>query len=494
MRLTFEFTVYKIYNKIITHMVKGECTMQQNDNTSFFHMVWRIALPVALQSMLQASFGIVDQIMIGRLGGISIAGVGLAAKFASLYSVIIAAVGTAAGIMAAQYIGQESGAKLHRSLFINLWLAVGIAFLFTLLCILFPGNIMGLYTQEADTAMRDTAASYLSVYALSFMPAAVITLVAVLFRCMEKASLPLYVGLASAFLNTVLNYVLIFGRFGFPLLGVKGAAIASVISQTAGCLLIILMFMKWKRDLVIWNESKTNTLIRVKRRTEINIAKEKRADMRMWWKQYMGILVPILVCEFFWSLGENVYAGIYGHLGTDACAAMTMTNPVQGLAIGALCGLSQAAGIIIGKMLGCGEYEEAYNASKKLIVYGIVGSVILSLLVFLTRPYYVLLYKAEEEIRSLTKQILIAYALIVPLKVSNMILGGGIIRSGGKTGYIMGIDLIGTWLFGVPLGLFAAFYLELPIPWVYFMLSLEEGVRFLISLVVFCRKRWMRSF
>lgn len=90
-------------------------------------------------------------------------------------------------------------------------------------------------------------------------------------------------------------------------------------------------------------------------------------------------------------------------------------------------------------------------------------------------------------------QILTAYAIIAPLKVSNMILGGGIIRSGGKTGYVMVIDLVGTWLFGVPLGLLAAFILHLPIPYVYFILSLEEGVRLLISLMVFRKKRWMRS-
>ena len=472
---------------------------KKNFDYDFLKTVWKIALPIALQSMLQASFGIVDQIMIGRLGGISVAGVGLAGKFASLYSVVIAAVGTAAGIMIAQYIGQKNKGDVRRSFFVNLLLAVGIAFLFTMVCFSVPEIIMGLYTQETDLAMRSAAAEYLSVYAWSFIPAAVMTLTATLLRCMEKATVPLYAGFISALLNTVLNYVLIFGRFGFAPMGAKGAAIASVIAQIAGLLIVITLALKDIRELVIGQEE---TVYRKILQEEIlqedvlegNYAQQAyRSDYFAWWKRYSEILVPILICEFFWSLGENVYAGIYGHLGTDACAAMTLTGPIQSLVIGALCGLSQAAGIIVGKMLGNGEYEEAYKASKKLIIYGFAASILLSLLVFMIRPYYVLIYHVDDTIRGLTMQILIAYAVIAPLKVSNMILGGGIIRSGGKTGYVMGIDLVGTWLFGVPLGLFAAFILHLSIPYVYFILSLEEGVRLLISLVVFCKKRWMRS-
>ena len=122
-----------------------------------------------------------------------------------------------------------------------------------------------------------------------------------------------------------------------------------------------------------------------------------------------------------------------------------------------------------------------------------MGAVILALLIIATNSYYVQIYQVEESVKHLTKQIAIAYAIIAPFKVLNMILGGGIIRSGGKTKYVMIIDLIGTWVFGVPLGLFAAFVLKLPIPYVYFILSLEECIRFGISLVVFRRKNWMQS-
>ena len=209
-------------------------------------------------------------------------------------------------------------------------------------------------------------------------------------------------------------------------------------------------------------------------------------------RQYLAMLLPLLICEVTWSLGENVYAAIYGRMGTDASAAMTLTAPVQGLVIGALCGLSQAAGVIVGKRLGSGDEDAAYAAGKRLLVYGAAGAALLSVLVVLLSGVYVEIYQVEDGVKRLTRQILTAYALVAPCKVLNMILGGGILRSGGRTAYVMVIDLVGTWGFGVPAGLLTAFVFALPVPYVYFALSLEECLRFGISLAVFRRRRWMR--
>ena len=439
---------------------------------TFFRSVCSLAIPAALQSILQASFSIVDQIMIGQLGSVSVAGVGLAGKFSSIYFVIVSAVSAVAGIMIAQYMGQQNRREIRRSFYLNLALAAGIALLFTVPCIVFPEQIMGFYTKDSRTLTA--AAEYLAIISGTFLPAVGATLLSTLFRCMEKAKLPLYAGIAAALLNTGLNYLLIFGKAGFSPMGAKGAGIATLISQLANVLILLLLLIRHSEYL----------------RRERSSA----ADASVFhWKQYLSILLPILVCEFVWSLGENVYAAIYGRLGTESTAAMTLINPIQSLMIGALCGLSQAAGVIIGKRLGNKEYEEAYTASKLLILYGFIGSAVLSLVIVAAAPYYVRIYAVEDSVRQLTRQILTAYALIAPFKVQNMILGGGIIRSGGKTNYVMVIDLIGTWVFGVPLGLLAAFVLHLSIPYVYFILSLEECFRFTVSLVVLRRKKWMRS-
>lgn len=205
-----------------------------------------------------------------------------------------------------------------------------------------------------------------------------------------------------------------------------------------------------------------------------------------------SVLLPLFVCEASWSLGENVYAAIYGRMGTEQSAAMTLTAPIQGLAIGALCGLSQAAGVIVGKRLGGENYDGAYRAAKRLMVYGAVGASVLCAVVLLTSGAYVEIYQVSRTVKRLTRQILFVYALAAPFKVLNMILGGGILRSGRRTAYVMGIDMLGTWGFGVPLGLLGAFVWRLPIASVYLLLSLEERIRFAISMAVFRRKRWMR--
>lgn len=439
---------------------------------SFFSSVCSLAIPVALQSMLQASFSIVDQIMIGQLGSVSVAGVGLAGKFASIYSVIVSAVGVVAGIMISQYLGQKNQREVRRSFLVNLLIAVGLAGVFTLLCGGFPAQIMGLYTTDAP--MRQSASVYLQIITATYLPLAGATLLSTLLRCMDKAQLPLYASIASAVLNTGLNYLLIFGRLGLPAMGASGAAIATVISTWVNFLLMLAMLGRHGALLKTAGNSG-----------------EKMGKFNL--MQYFSMLMPILVCEFLWSLGENIYAAIYGHMGTDASAAMTLINPVQSLIIGALCGLSQAASVIIGKELGSREYNQAYRDSWRLIRYGLFGAVILSALVVVASPLYVQIYQVDDAVKLLTRQILLAYALIAPFKVLNMIAGGGILRSGGKTNYVMWIDMIGTWVFGVPLGLLSAFVWKLSIPCVYFILSLEECVRFGITVLALRSKRWMQS-
>lgn len=171
---------------------------------------------------------------------------------------------------------------------------------------------------------------------------------------------------------------------------------------------------------------------------------------------------------------------------------MTLISPMVMLFMGVMGGVSQAAGILTGRRLGAGEHEEAYGEAKKLMGYGLAGSLVLSVVMILLRSFYTGIFNVSGEVRTLTAQLLIVFAIMAPVKVQNMILGGGIIRSGGKTNYVMVIDLIGTWLFGVQLGLLSAFVWKLPITSVYFILSLEECVRLGISLILFRSRKWMQ--
>lgn len=439
---------------------------------SFLAAVVGIAVPVGLQSMLQSSFSMIDQLMVGQLGSRAVAAVEVAGRPAFLFSVTLGAVASIAGIMISQYMGMNDDEAADRSLSVSLTAAAALAVLFTAVCLLFPARIVRIFIED-DPEVLALGTDYLVRIVWTYLPMGIASILSVMIRCAGRAEYPLCAGITSAVVNTGLNYALIFGKLGFPALGVAGAAAASVLSQLVNVLLIWVLF------------DRVRARGRGFRLTLSLSARERR--------QFIQILLPILTNEFLWSLGQTVNTYIYGHIGARDLAAMSVTGPVQGLFIGALSGVSQAAGILIGKRLGAGAYDEAYRESKKMMGYGLAGSLALSALLICLRWPYVRLYQVEEDVRSAAAGLLLAFAVLAPVKVANMILGGGIIRSGGRTAYIMVIDMAGTWLVGAPLGLAAAFWLRLPIVWVYFILSQEELVRLLLSVFVFRRRSWMAS-
>ena len=211
-------------------------------------------------------------------------------------------------------------------------------------------------------------------------------------------------------------------------------------------------------------------------------------------RDYLIMILPILISEFLWSLGQNVESAVYGHLGTSNLAAYTLTGPIQGLIVGALSGLSAAAGVMVGKRLGRKEYDEAYTESKKIMYAGLFGAVTVSALLILLAGVYTGLYRVDDSVKELGKILLIIFALYAPVKVENMILGGGIIRSGGNTKIIMIIDIVGTWCIGIPLCLLAAYVFKWGIVGVYTLLTTEELFRLAVSLIIFRKRKWIISF
>ena len=435
---------------------------------TFEKQVINIAIPVALQSMLQSSFSMIDQIMVGQLGEKSIAAVEIAGKPGFIYSVVVGAVCTIAGIMISQYIGKKDRESEEKSICVNflVMMLTGIAFFF--ISRMFPLQFIRLFTNDARVISEGSV--YLGIIGWTFIPLGITNIFGAAIRCRGKSSWPLYVGFVSATLNTGLNYCLIFGNYGMPMLGVKGAAYASVISQVAGAVLIIVMFFRLYGRI----------------RYSVSLGKEN------YW-QYLSMLIPIVINEFLWSVGQSINTFVYGHMSTDELAGMSLTGSLQGLTIGALSGIAQAAGILVGKRLGEGQYDQAYQESKKLCVYGFIGSILFSVTIMALKTPYVHLFNVSDDVRAIGLALLTAFAVLMPIKVLNMILGGGIIRSGGRTKYIMMIDMLGTWLIGVPIALVTGLVFKLPIVWVYFMLSQEEVVRFIISIFMFRSRKWMNT-
>lgn len=441
--------------------------------SDFLKSLTKIAVPVTIQCMLQSSFSIVDQLMIGQLGKESISAVGICGNYSLVFSVVTGAVCSVAGILIAQFLGADDKKEAWSSFHVSMLVCVFISSLFSL-ALLFPTRtVIGFYT--GDGLIIEHGTVYGRLVALTFIMMGISSMIATWLRCKEHAIFPLIASFCAVIVNTLLNYVLIFGRFGLPALEIRGAAIATLLSQTLNLVLILAGFLI------------SNKMDQERIRFSLRLVKVSV-------KEYLLMLVPIMISEFLWSLGQNVETAVYGHIGTDSIAAYTLTCPVQSLMIGALSGLSASAGVLIGKRLGKKEFDGAYEDSKKILLFGIVGAILLAILLILLSDCYVSLYKVEDIVKHLGRSVLIVFALYLPIKVSNMILGGGIIKSGGDTKTIMFIDVAGTWLVGIPLCLFTAYILKKDLVWVYAVLTSEEIVRFVITYIVFKRKKWMNSF
>ena len=440
--------------------------------SNFMKSLCKIAVPVTLQSMLQASFSIVDQIMIGQLGETNISAVGLGSNFSLIFSVVIGAVGAVAGILIAQFMGAEDKKEAWCSFDVSLICGIMISALFLLAAGAFPLQILGLYTEDMN--IINTGAVYFRIVAFSYIPMAVSNILSAWLRCREHATIPFLASFGAVAVNTGLNYLLIFGKFGFPRMEIKGAAIATLISQLFNLVFIVIGF-------VVCNRRDGDKPVLSLRFKKITI------------RDYLVMIMPILVSEFLWSLGQNVESAVYGHLGTSNLAAYTLTGPIQGLIVGALSGLSAAAGVMIGKRLGRKEYDEAYAESKKIMYAGLAGSVVVASLLILLAGVYTGLYRVDNSVKELGRILLIVFALYAPVKVENMILSGGIIRSGGNTKIIMVIDIVGTWCIGIPLCLLAAYVFRWGIVGVYALLTTEEIFRLAVALVIFRRRKWMIS-
>mgnify|MGYP002624140283 FL=1 len=441
-------------------------------NKEFKRQLIEIALPVTVQSLMQSSLGLIDQIMIGSLGSQSIAGIGLAGKFTSLFSVTATAFVTVAGILIAQYWGARNERGVRDSFYFPLYFTLLLTAAFTTLSLALPHRIMSLYADDPGTIEK--AAVYLRWRAAEYLPAALTLFISTMLRNMNRAKLPALAGVASIAANTILNWIFIFGVGSVPRMEAAGAALATSLARFLELTIVLALFIAEKQ----------------KRRLNL---RPVLTFSRSFVKNAFGILIPIIIGEFLWALGENMYAVIYGHLGTEPCAAMTLMYPIQGIVIGALCGIASAAGIIVGNSLGANNEEKAWTQALDFVRLTVGAGLILGFFVCLLSPLYVRLFNVPQETRAVTIKILLAFSFVFTAKVFNMVIGGGVLQSGGQTKFMTAVNIIGTWVFGVPLGFVSAYVLHLPIWWVYLILSLEEYVRLAISVALLNSRRWMKN-
>ncbi|MFE9275075.1 MATE family efflux transporter [Paenibacillus glucanolyticus] len=446
--------------------------MSDHANKSFYRTLYTLAIPIALQSLIMALLNMTDQVMVGQLGDIAIASVGISSKIFSVISVVLAGLAATLSIYTAQYWGKKDTKSISHLLGLSLYLGLSLSILFAISVFFNPQPLLSLFT--TDMLVTGEGGIFLQIGALSYVPIMLTMLYSAILRSTGHVKLPMYVSLCAVMLNIILNYLLIFGHFGFPQLGLAGAAYATVIARLAECLLII--------GAVYWFRLPGAVEFQHLFRTSRPLA-----------RKFLVTMYPLVLTEFVWVLGEAVYAVIYSRMGVAEMTAMTITFPLQGLMIGLLSGIGAAAGVMVGNKLGEGDHTQAMNYARKLIRVGLVTSFGLGIVVVLLAPMYTRIFQVSVEVKQLSVYVIWVFAAFMWVKVANMIIAGGILQSGGDSKFVFAMESTATWLVGVPLGFMLSFVWKQPLFWVYFFLSLEEVVRFIIGYIRYRSGKWMQN-
>ena len=435
-----------------------------------FKTLFSIALPISIQSLLQSSLGMIDQIMIGQLGETAVASVNLGTRLMFIMVYSLSGISAVSSIYTSQYEG--AGTKEKHSAVMKITILEG------LLCVLpfliaglfFPQQIVRIFSE--DNTVIQKGANYLFITAFGFIPKLFSISISAILRCTGKAKITLITGLSSVAINTVLNFIFIFGFGPIKAHGVEGAAIATVIAIFIEATINIIYLEKTKHP------------------SRLSLAIKAKAD-KGFYKKFAITTLPAIGNECFWALGDAIYSGIYGHMSTVSLAAITLTFPIQGMSVGFFSGLSAAAGVIIGNNLGAKKTKEAYTLAWDFFKLCIIGCGIIGILIVLFGSVYLKFYNVTDEVKLYTKSLLAIFACYLWVKVSNMVMLGGVLRSGGKTRYTLILDLIGTWGIGIPLGFLCAFVFKWNILMVYTAINIEEVIRLTLGLIKVKSKDWI---
>ncbi|WP_342479628.1 MATE family efflux transporter [Paenibacillus sp. FSL F4-0097] len=343
---------------------------------------------------------------------------------------------------------------------------------FTIVVFFNPRLCLSIFTTDKEVLEKGNI--FLKIVALSYIPTMLTMLYSAVLRSSGHVKYPMGVSIAAVGLNIILNYALIFGHWGFPELGLAGAAYATLISRIVESTLIIGAVYRGKLP-------------------GAGGIKELSSFSKALCIPFLRTIAPIVLTELVWVLGEACYSVIYSRMGTAEMTAMTVTFPLQGLTIGLLAGLSGAAGIMVGHKLGENNNAGAFQYARFFVRIGVGISLLLGVLIAVLAPLYVSAFNLTVEERRMATSVICFFALFLWIKVGNMMIAGGILQSGGDSKFVFIMEASTTWLLGVPLGLLLSWGWKQPLPWVYFFLSLEEAVRLVIGYVRFRRGKWLKQ-
>ena len=440
------------------------------DWRDFLKRVAVIAVPVALQNLLTTTGSMIDTMMIASLGKTEVGAVGLCAQFSSLmFSGYWGFVGGGM-LFFAQFWGSGDDDGINRSYGLTLTCMMTVAFLFWFMGVFFPESVMRLYTDKES--IRQIGVSYLRIAGFSYPMMVFSMAMSSLLRCTERVRIPLYGSVAAVCTNIVLNWILIFGHFGMPAMGVRGAALATVMAQAVNIAVILVLAAKDGHPY----------LLAVKRHF--------RWDRELV-RAYLKKCFPIIMNEVLIGVGNMVINIVLGRQPEEAIAAVAVFRTLEGMVIGFFAGFSNAASVLVGTRVGAGDVDTAYSRAWRL-VYLCQGFIfmIAVLTVCLHKPILTVMGMSGESYRIAFGMICI-YAAAALIRMGNWT-QNDTFRAAGDATYGTVLEIVFMWCMVLPCVVLTGIVWKLPTLIVFACCYVDEPVRYVLMQIHLFRGTWMK--
>lgn len=429
----------------------------------------RLALPIALQQFMTALVGACDAIMLGKLSQDAMSAVSLATQVTFVFNLFMFAFMAGENMFVAQYYGKGDYKGISQVFSLVTKICGCIAVVFLAGALFFPEQIMRILTNEETLIVLGS--EYLRVIGISYVFSGIAqTFLAIMKNC-GAVNMSTLINGVMVILNIVLNAVLIFGLSGFPKMGIKGAALATVLAT-------VVQFL-WSVGYVLCRIRAVKFSLR---------SCEKKLFGRFWQKA-----VPLLINNLAWGIGFSMYSVIMGHLGTDAVAANGIANISKNLVVCFCLGLGNAGSIIVGNRLGADRLQEAKEVGETLTKTAIIAGIVSGLVLIALSPFITKMVDLTPTARGYLQKMLLISSYYIAGKSVNCMTIGGIFAAGGDSKFGMLCDSVTLWCIIVPLGCICAFILKLPVMVVYFVLNLDEIIKLPVVYKHYKKYKWIKN-
>ena len=431
-----------------------------------------IAVPLTLQNLLFSSFTLIDTVMVGRLGDLPLAAVGMAGKWSWFLNIVLFGCTSGAAVFIAQYFGAGDKKGIHRTYGLMTMLALAASVVFMLCALLIPETVVRLFTSDPEAIAA--ASVYLRLIALSYPFQALAKAAATLLQSTQRVVIPFIGAACSVVTNVVLNALLIFGLCGFPAMGVAGAAVASAVAAVVNMLVIYGLGLA------------KDTMLRAPLSAMLDIS-------RGFVRDYIRVGAPAMFNETVWAMSILIYSSIFGHMSTEAYAAITVAKSIEDLTCVAVFGMCSACAVMIGSYVGQGRYDAAKACAKYHITVVTVMSAIIGASLFVLKEPIMSLFGVSETVRADSLAVIMIYGAEMALRNIPLMFVVGTFRAGGDTKYGLIVDAFSAYLIGIPITAFAGLVLHLSVPATYaIMYCVEDGLKTIIYGRHFFSNKWIK--